>query len=301
MRSGLILVLLLAAVPARHAAAQDTDPVDVLIVTAHPDDEAMFAATVYAITHHLGGHVDLALVTDGSGGFSYAGLAEPLYGLDLDNEAVARHYLPAIRKQELMAGGRIIGLRNYFFLDQLDHAFTTNVDTVLQHVWDVDFVRERLVTLLQRYPYDYVLVHLPIDEGFHGHHKAATILALEAVQTFPPAQRPVVLGGLVGSSEDAGAMEMAYEGLPGYPVTAVDPATPVAVFDRRGPLSPDGQLDYRIIVNWLIAEHKSQGTMQLFMMRPEADLERFWFFALNDPARLPGVQRLFERLADARP
>lgn len=291
MRYMFLVLLLALTLP---AWAQDAP--EVLIVTAHPDDEAMFAATVYAITHHAGGAVDLALVTDGSGGFSHAELAEPLYGLDLDDEAVARQYLPAIRKQELMAGGRIIGLRRYFFLDQHDHAFTTDVDTVLQHVWDAEAVRDRLSQIMDAGVYDYVFVHLPIDEGFHGHHKAASILALEAAQSLDPADRPVVLGSFVGSSVDPEAMQQAYAGLPGYPVTNVEPAVPLAAFDRTQPLDDQGRLDYRIVVNWLIAEHKSQGTMQLFTMRPEADLERFWYFAANDPARRDATRRFIETL-----
>jgi hypothetical protein len=196
-----------------------------------------------------------------------------------------------------MAGGEIIGLRNYFFLDQLDHQFTTNVDTVLQHVWDTDYVEARLTRILERYPYDYVLVHLPIDEGFHGHHKAASILALRAVQNLPLEERPVVLGSMVGSADDAEALATSYPGLPGHPITQVEPTTPIASFDRTQPLSADGRLDYRILVNWLIAEHKTQGTMQLFMMRPDANLERFWYFALNDPAKLDATKALFARLS----
>ena len=76
----------------------------VLLVTAHPDDDASFAGVVYQITQQLGGIVDLALVTDGSGGFRYSTLAEKVYGVELTDEAVARQYLPTIRKRELMAG-----------------------------------------------------------------------------------------------------------------------------------------------------------------------------------------------------
>ena len=294
MRYVLLVLPLIFTLPAWAQEAPE-----VLIVTAHPDDEAMFAATVYAVTHHTAGAVDLALVTDGSGGFSHAELAAPLYGLDLDDEAVARQYLPAIRKRELMAGGRIIGLRRYFFLDQHDHAFTTNVDTVLQHVWEAEAVRNRLAQIMDEGMYDYVFVHLPIDEGFHGHHKAASILALEAAQSLDLERRPVVLGGFVGSSVDPETMQQVYVGLPGYPITQAEPAVPLAAFDRTQTLDDQGRLDYRIVVNWLIAEHKSQGTMQLFTMRPEADLERFWYFALNDPARRDATQRFIETLHPA--
>jgi N-acetylglucosamine malate deacetylase 2 len=49
-------------------------------------------------------------------------------------------------------------------------------------------------------------------------------------------------------------------------------------------------------VNWLIAEHKSQGAMQLGMN--EGDKEVFWFFAVNNPARADAVGALFKKLAE---
>ncbi len=67
-----------------------------------------------------------------------------------------------------------------------------------------------------------------------------------------------------------------------------------AELQETQPLSEDGRLDYQIIVNWLIAEHKSQGTMQLLVNR--GDLERFWFFAANDSSKLERTRALFQRL-----
>jgi LmbE family N-acetylglucosaminyl deacetylase len=277
----------------RQVGAQD-DSIEVLIVVAHPDDDAMFAGAVYKITHALDGQVDLALVTDGSGGFRYAQLAEPIYGLRLTDEAIARHYLPAIRKRELMAGGAIVGIRNYFFFDEYDHAYTENVDSVLAHVWDADQVRRRLHRIMQDGDYDFVFVHLPI-QTFHAHHKAASILALEAAGTLPAERRPVVLGAFVGAAGDSALLD--YTGLPGYPITQVRPDVGPFVFDLTEPIDPAERLDYRIVVNWLIAEHKSQGTMQLFMGAEGMELERFWYFAANPPERAAEAEQLFERLA----
>jgi hypothetical protein len=47
-------------------------------------------------------------------------------------------------------------------------------------------------------------------------------------------------------------------------------------------------------VNWVIAEHKSQGTMQLLMNR--GDIECFWYFDANGPAGQERVADLFEQL-----
>jgi LmbE family N-acetylglucosaminyl deacetylase len=290
MRRSIVPGIALTALLATAVAAQAPPP-RVLTVIAHPDDDAMFAGAVYKITHTLGGVVDLALVTDGSGGFRYSQLAEPIHGRRLSDETVARQYLPAIRQRELMAGGALTGIRRYFFLDQYDHAYTENVDTVLTHVWDTAVVRDRLSEIMRR-GYDFVFVHLPIGR-FHGHHKAATILALEAAQRLPANERPVVLGAMVGQKGDSSLAS--YRGLAGYPITSVSGAAAPFVFDRTERLSPDGQLDYRIIVNWLIAEHKSQGTMQLLVNRGE--VERYWFFAANDPARRDVARALFARLA----
>jgi LmbE family N-acetylglucosaminyl deacetylase len=295
----LFLICILAAfapsaVVAQHASSE-SDGVNVLVVIAHPDDDAMFAGSVYKITHTLGGNVDVALVTDGSGGFRYAQLAEPIYGLDLTNEGVARQHLPAIRKRELMAGGQIVGVRNYFFLDQLDNAYTENVDSILTDVWNANAVRSRLRQIMTRVRYDYVFVHLPIT-NFHAHHRAASILALEAARGLPSPIRPVVLGCFVGSRADPGQFGLSdFREHPDYPITRVRPGSEPFVFDRTQALSPDGRLDYRIVVNWLIAEHRTQGTMQLLVNR--GDIERFWFFEMNDPAAYAATERFFIELA----
>lgn len=288
-----------SGLPGAGAWCQETgssDDLEVLIVVAHPDDEAMFAASIYKTTHALGGKVDLAVVTDGSGGFRYAQLAEPIYQLDLTDERIARQYLPAIRKRELMAAGEIIGLRRYFFLDQYDHAYTENVDTVLAHVWDAAEVRDRLREIMSTAPYDFVFVHLPV-ERFHAHHKAASILALEAASDLPAERRPVVLGSFIGGSSLTDGLGLDdYREHAGYPITRVRSDVPPFVFDRGEPLNEDGRLTYKIVVNWLIAEHKSQGTMQLLMNA--GDVERFWYFEANGPERLPETRGLFERLGE---
>lgn len=289
----LFVLVVGAAVPAAMPAQKPAPTI--LLVVAHPDDEAMFAASAYKVTHTLGGNVDLAVVTDGSGGFRYSQLAEPIYGLKLTDEAVAREHLPAIRKKELETGGKIIGIRNHFYLDQYDNAYTENVDTIISHVWNADEVRARLRDIMARSEYDFVFVHLPIPE-FHAHHKAATILALEAAQELPDSLRPVVLGSFVGTrGAEEDYVPADYTGLKDYPITRIRTDVSPFVFDLREPLDPTGRLDYRIVVNWLIAEHKTQGTMQLLMNA--GDIERFWFFEANDPAQLEPAAEFFERLA----
>src|SRR5579883_1848599 len=118
---GLALTLALAATTAAET------PGKTLLVVAHPDDEYYFAATVYRMAVQLGGTVDELVITNGEGGYRYSTLAEPYYGKALTNEATGRKELPAIRKQETLNAGKILGIRNHYFLDQKDEKFTTDV------------------------------------------------------------------------------------------------------------------------------------------------------------------------------
>ncbi|MBC8144672.1 MAG: PIG-L family deacetylase [bacterium] len=274
------------------AVAQTDSTLRVLIVTAHPDDDAAFAATVYKITHDLRGHVDLALITNGEGGYRYSTLAESLYGLELTDEKVGREHLPTIRKRELMNGGAIIGIRNYYFLEQVDNQYTLDVDSVFKHVWDVDATRARLKEIIERGGYHYIFGLMPTPET-HGHHKGATILALQASQQIPMGRRPVVLACTLVDKPDTAAMT--FRGLPNHPLTKISTDAPVFTFDRTQKFGFRDRLDYKIIVNWLIAEHKSQGTMQLGMN--SGDIESFWYFDANDRSTVARTRALFDRLA----
>lgn len=285
-----ILSLLTLLAISQSAAAQPR----VLAVQAHPDDETTYAATLYGIAQHLDGEVDVAIITDGSGGFDYAMLAEPIYDKPLAAEPEARFYLPAVRKQEMLRGADILGLRNVFFLDEYDHMYMLDADTVLQHVWDADHVRNHLSEILAAGGYDFVFTLLPTADT-HGHHKSAGILALEAVSALPAEDRPTVLGGL---ATDAG-VQPTYGGLPDYPLTEPLAEEPAFSFDRRAPLEVDSLLTYQVVVNWLIAEHKSQGTLQLLMN--EWDIEHFWPYAINSAAAVERARELFYRLDEWAP
>ena len=266
----------------------------VLVVTAHPDDESMFAATMYRITKDLGGAVDLALVTDGAGGYRFSILAESIYGLELTKPDVAKNYLPGIRKKELMAGGSVVGLRNYFFLDQPDTGRTDDQDSVLSHIWDADFAALRLDDILAKGSYDFVFTHLPI-KPFHAHHKAATILAIEAVSRMPEESRPVILGSFVSGGSDE--VVNAFVELDGHPETRILKDQGPFVFDRTTKMGLDDRLDYTIIVDWLIAEHKSQGTMQMFL--GNAGIEQFWVYAINTDGAVDKAAELMRAVREA--
>lgn len=275
-----------------QAAAQHQEPPRILVVSAHPDDEFACAATIYKITHDLNGVVDEVVITNGEAGFKYATLADAYYGKELTVEAVGRSELPTIRKKEMMAGGAIIGIRKYFFFDEQDNTYTLNVDSVLKHVWDVDAVQRRMKSILARESYDYVFCPLPTRET-HGHHKAATILLIRVVQQMPVDRRPVVLATSSSSASDT--VREAFTELDGFPETRISAGTSSFTLDRTVKFGFRNRLDYRIVVNWLIAEHKSQGALQLSMNRD--DYEHFWWFDINDRKSISAVTDLFARLA----
>lgn len=279
------------AAPALAQSENQWNDLRVLLVNAHPDDEVAVAGTVYQITHKLGGIVDLAIVTDGSGGFRFSTLAEPVYGLELTDETVARQHLPAIRKREVMAGGAITGIRDYFFLDEYDDQPISDVDTVLSSVWDTTYVGGRLAQIVERGLYDFVIGLLPIAET-QGHHQAATILAIDAAQTLPIDRRPVVLGGY--PCQHSGEHAMVFEGLPGFPQTRVSGGLPLANFDLLQEFGLNDRLDFRIVTNWVLAEHKSQGLMSLLMNSIER--ECYWYFDLNEPDGRRRTVQLFDAL-----
>jgi N-acetylglucosamine malate deacetylase 2 len=279
----------------KAAQAQPDSAPKVLVVTAHPDDHAEFAAVIYKITHDLGGIVDLVVITNGEGGFKYSTLAESYYGLELTDSVIGREYLPGIRKKEAIAGGTILGIRNYLFFDQPDHNFTLSADSVLRLAWDTTSVKSRLRQLIKTGGYDYIFCLLP-TEGTHGGHKAATIVALEVVNELPVARRPVILGG--SDSTKGQPPDFRFTALTGYPVTAVGSGGSSFHFDKTRKFGYHDVLDYKIVVNWMIAEHKSQGTMQLLMNA--GDVENYWFFDLNDPAKFGETQALFDRLKIVR-
>jgi LmbE family N-acetylglucosaminyl deacetylase len=276
---------------AATSAAQPS-PARVLVVVAHPDDDVDFAGFVYKLTHVLGGKADLCVVTNGEGGFRYATLAEPIYGLKLTQESVGRKALPAIRKKEARAGGAIAGYSNFFFLDQLDKAYTENVHEVLEKQWDTAFVRRRLSEILNKGRYDFVFITEP-TKTTHGGHQAAALMALSVVAAMPPNRRPVILAT---NTYKKGGPAPDYQGRDDFPVAKPRPIDPPLEFDLTQPFGFQDRLDYRIVVNWVIAEHKSQGIMQLYVN--SMDTERSFLFAIDDDAGVARATALFARLSD---
>lgn len=262
----------------------------VLIVTAHPDDETMFPVTIFKITHELKGSADLALITDASGG--YNGLvASSYYGMNMVDSVVGRKHLPLIRKKEMMASGEILGIGNFFFLDQKDDYYSRDERPYLEGTnWDIDFVNRRLDEILARGQYDFVFCLLP-HEGQHGHHKTASLSALRAVQRMKAGKKPVVLGAQSQNKDS----HFEFTSLKNYPETMVTSPAPSFVFDRSYSFGEEKKHSYMIVADWVKAAHKSQsGDMNQAMHRGE--LEAFWYFDINGKDKINEVRNLFDAL-----
>ncbi len=264
----------------------------ILIVDAHPDDETAYAATVYKVTHDLHGTVDLVVITNGEAGYKYSTLAEPYYHLKLTDEKVGRKYLPGIRHKELTAAGKILGLNHIYFFNQKDNRYTKDPHEVLDSNWNIPFVKSELKKILTGGHYDFVYTLIPADST-HGHHKAATILALEAVRDLPPnIPHPIVLGG---SDRKKDKPALPCSGLSEFPITHITDSIPEFSFDRTQSFGFHHALNYKVIVNWEIAEHKSQGTLQLGYNQD--DIELFYYYDINPPSGREKTKVLFDKLA----
>jgi LmbE family N-acetylglucosaminyl deacetylase len=265
-------LLALPAVALDSRVDAETPRQKLLIVAAHPDDEYAFAATTYRLTRELGWAADHVVITNGEAGYRYSTLAEAVYGLGLAAERQGRSRLPAIRKRETLAAGKVLGIRRHYFLDQRDSGFATDAANASTDNWDRAAVLSFLTGLLHRERYDAVFTLLPTPET-HGHHRAATLLALEAAVTLPEDRRPLLLAADPCAATSPTEL---FGGLPATPLTRTRDRRPVFVFNRDAHFGYRDALNYQIVVNWIIAEHKTQGLFQTDSGKHQ--LEQFWLF-----------------------
>lgn len=265
-------------------------PGKLLIVVAHPDDEYAFAAAAYRLVRECGWTADQVVITNGESGYRYAALAETFYGVSLAATSEGRTNLAEIRKQEGRSAGRILGIRQLYFLDQRDLGFDNIAASADSSNWDRPYLRRFVSDTMSRERYDVVFTLLPTGQT-HGHHRAATLLALEAAANLA-GPHPLILG-----AEPRGANEaaLAFSGLPGEPLTRTAQATPALVFDREAAFGYRDSLNYQIVANWLIAEHKSQGLFQKDYGQHR--FEQFWLFAASGETAFQHLSQLQTVLA----
>jgi LmbE family N-acetylglucosaminyl deacetylase len=254
-----------------------------LIVVAHPDDEYACAATTYRLVRELGWAADQVVITNGAGGYRYSTLAETVYGKPLAADRDSRAQLVAIRKDETLRAGKILGIGQHTFLEQKDLGFSTDPAAADASYWDHDKVGGALRGILSKGAYDVVLTLLPTADT-HAHHREAARLTLDAIAALPDEQRPLLLG-VEASSRAAAPLRFGGGG-------------PVLEFDRTASFGFHDALDYQIVVNWVIAEYKSQGLFQKDCGKH--DLEQFWTLAPPTPRGTAVLARLRESLVTNR-
>jgi len=208
---------------------------------------------VYRLAVQLGGRVDELIITNGEGGFRYSTLAEPYYKKSLTIEAIGRKELPAIRRREAINAGKVLWIQKHFFFGQRDERFTTDEEEGPNHGWNSAFLTAKIATLVKQGHYSYVFLVLPRSTT-HGHHQAATALAASAIQSLPESIRPVLLGFDTDAAD--------YVPTPQADKDERWTSSYANAFDRATTFGFQNSLSYQIVVNWMIAEHKSQGMLQ---------------------------------------
>lgn len=162
---GLVAVALSAA-RGEDTANQQAMKTDLLVVTAHPDDESMMAG-VMARYADEGKVVALVSCTRGEGGGNGTG-----------KESGAA--LGAVREAELRRCLGILGTRHLYFLDRNDFGYTESARATLTK-WGHDDALLRLVRQIRLLRPDVICTMDPAPVGGqHGHHQAAGRLATEA-------------------------------------------------------------------------------------------------------------------------
>ena len=273
----------------------------VLLVIAHPDDETLFGGLVYTLTHHLNASVDLACITNGEDGFAHAILSQPFYGnIQLTEESVARTHLAHIRQKELFGSGEILGIRNYFFYDQMDLGYTQSTHTVLNDQWKKEWVIQRFEHTIKygngANGYDLMILMLPNVDS-HAHHTLSGLLALEAIDRLKQMNSTdLIIPTVIGGSEFV---------LNQPPTCLQSPLAEVSTelefrFNLRWKLVDLPYVDYQTILLWMAAEHKTQGTLVTELLTEyNRDNEQYFYFSINERnennTRLLMVQQLFDK------
>jgi len=195
MHRALILILLVAfgvacqpkeptSAPPPEATPSPTR-YDVVVYTAHPDDEAMYAGGTMDRLVKKGHRVIFVSLTHGEGG--------RLLQRGADGKIVERRDLPRsevvrVRDREIADAARSINV-SFAHLrraeENLDFAFTTSTEDTLAR-WPVDSIVHSLVDDMNTRRPRIVITLDPRDDpqgSNHGHHKAMGLLVAQAAHT----------------------------------------------------------------------------------------------------------------------
>jgi LmbE family N-acetylglucosaminyl deacetylase len=143
--------------------------VDLMVVTAHPDDEGMAAAQMARLALDGGKKVCLVTATHGEGGGNSTGKESgPALGL--------------VREEELRRCLAVLGVQNLQFLDAVDFAYTESATATLER-WGHERTLGQLVRLVRLMRPEVIVTMDPAPTGGqHGNHQVAGRLATEAYE-----------------------------------------------------------------------------------------------------------------------
>ncbi|MFG3708046.1 sugar-binding protein [Micromonospora sp. NPDC047670] len=183
------LALALSGTPAAALAAPadarptDTVDLDVLFVSAHPDDEAGSLATLGQWKERHGAKAGVVTITRGEGGGNAVGLEEgPPLGIIRERE-------------ERTAIGRA-GVENLYNLDRVDFWYTASAP-LSERIWGHDDTLAQIVRVIRQTRPEIVMTMNPSPTpGNHGNHQQAARFAAEAFHAAAdPAAFPEQLTG----------------------------------------------------------------------------------------------------------
>ncbi|MFC4149528.1 sugar-binding protein [Micromonospora mangrovi] len=154
------------AAPA-HAPSTDAVDLDVLFVSAHPDDEAGSLATLGQWKERSGAKAGVVTITRGEGGGNAVGLEEgPPLGIIRERE-------------ERTAIGRA-GVENLYNLDHVDFWYTASAP-LSEQIWGHDETLSQIVRVIRQTRPEIIMTMNPSPTpGNHGNHQQAARFAAEA-------------------------------------------------------------------------------------------------------------------------
>jgi LmbE family N-acetylglucosaminyl deacetylase len=238
-----------AQTPQKLHAADDRYKADILIVVAHPDDEAFF--TPYAVKALNDMHKSVAVIFSTRGG-SGANRFTRERGPAMANE----------REIEARQACAKLGIQNVWFLDGKDSASQNVLDSLSS--WGHGANLEKLVGLIRLTRPEVILTHHPgvfIGEN-HGDHQATGILVLEAFDLAGnPAVFPAQLSGDMTHYESYLSNLQAWQAKKIYVGSDADDGKQ---FDGTGPtyspreISPSLEKPYWRVVLDSAMSHKTQ-------------------------------------------